>query len=244
MLGVPSDIVWPPSCPHRRSRYERTSSSTVKMSPWRRSTTLRARRASSSASIVDRSSSPDEGAADGQHRQDPTDQPADAWRTSRHVDSGRRFRCFDRGGGGDVGDDGPPVRIWPIRRQLRKCHDREFDGQRSRARMWCRSTRLVSRCLYPARRPLESSPGAVSNRGDSAIADNAGKLARPVASSILSEAVDPRLPLKRYGCSWVRPRKRFRANQFGGPRCWMAGCTNMDFDVISRNSRMESVSSH
>ena len=157
-----------------------------------------ARRASSSASIVDRSSSPDEGAADGQHRQDPTDQPADAWRTSCHVDSGRRFRCFDRGGGGDVDADGPLVRIWPIRRQLRKCHDREFDGQRSRARMWCRSTRLVSRCLHPARRPLESSPGAVSNRGDSAIAGNAGKLARPVA---LSEAVDPTLPLERNGCS-------------------------------------------
>jgi hypothetical protein len=170
------------------------------MSPWRRSTTLRARRASSNASIVDRSSSPDKGAADGQHRQDPTDQPPDAWRTPCHVDSGRRYRCFDCGGGGGVGDDGPLVGLWPIPRQLRKCHDREFDGQRSRARMWCRSTRLVSRCLRPTRRPLGSSSGSVSNRGDPAIADNAGKLARPVAPSTVSEAVDPAFPLKRSGC--------------------------------------------
>jgi hypothetical protein len=141
------------------------------MSPWRRSTTLRARRAGGSASIVDRSSSPDEGAADGQSRQDPTHQPADAWRTPCHVDSRPRFRCFDRGGGGGMGDDGPLVGLRPIRRPLRKCHDREFDGRRSRARMWCRSTRLVSRCLRPARRPLGSSSGSVSNRGDSAVAD-------------------------------------------------------------------------
>ena len=142
----------------------------VTMSPWRRSTTLRARRASDSASIVDRSSPPDEGAADGQPRQDPTYRPADAWRTPCHVGSRPDFRCFDRGGGGGVGDDGPLVRLWPIRRQLRKCHDRKFDGRRSRACMWCRSTRLVSRCLRPARRPLGSSSGSVSNRGVSAIA--------------------------------------------------------------------------
>jgi hypothetical protein len=141
------------------------------MSPWRRSMTLRARRAGGSASIVDRSSSPDEGAADGQPRQDPTHQPADAWRTPCHVDSRPRFRCFDRGGGGGMGDDGPLVGLRPIRRPLRQCHDREFDGRRSRARMWCRSTRLVSRCLRPARRPLGSGSGSVSNRGDSAVAD-------------------------------------------------------------------------
>ena len=141
------------------------------MSPWRRSMTLRARRAGGSASIVDRSSSPDEGAADGQPRQDPTHQPADAWRTPCHVDSRPRFRCFDRGGGGGMGDDGPLVGLRPIRRPLRQCHDREFDGRRSRARMWCRSTRLVSRRLRPARRSLGSSSGAVSNRGDSAVAD-------------------------------------------------------------------------
>src|SRR3984893_178669 len=141
------------------------------MSPWRPSTTLRTRRASGSASILDRSSSPDEGAADGQPRQDPTHQPADPWRTPCHVDSHPRFRCVDCGGGGSVGDDGPLVGLWPIWRPLRKCHDREFDGRCSRARVWYRSTRLVSRCLRPARRPRGSSSGSVSNCGDSAVAD-------------------------------------------------------------------------
>jgi len=178
----------------------------------RRSTALRARRASSVGSIVDRSSSPDEGAADGQRRQNPTDQPADAGRTPCHVDSGRRFRCCDRGGGGGVGDDGPLVGLRPIRRQLRKCHDREFDGQRSRARMWCRSTRLVSRCGRPARRPLRSSSGSVSNCADSAIADSAGTSARTVDHSTIGEAVDPTFPLKCYGC-WLSPSTEALARQ-------------------------------
>jgi hypothetical protein len=186
MLCVPSDRqVTEFQSAHRRSRYERT---------------LGARRAGSGGSIVDRSSSPDEGAADGQRRQDPTDQPADAWRTPCHVDRSRRFRCFDRGGGGGVGDDGPLVGLRPIRRQLRKCHDREFDGQRSRARMWCRSTRLVSRCGRPARRSLTSSSGSVSNRTDTAIADSAGKSARTADPSSVGDAVDPTFPLKCYGC--------------------------------------------
>ena len=43
--------------------------------------------------IVGRSSSPDEGAADGQPRQDPTDRPAHAWRTPGHADRDRRCRC-------------------------------------------------------------------------------------------------------------------------------------------------------
>jgi hypothetical protein len=44
---------------------------------------------------VDRSSSPHEGAADGQQRQDPTDRPAHTWRTPCHADSGRRCRrCY------------------------------------------------------------------------------------------------------------------------------------------------------
>ena len=145
-----------------------------------------------------------EGAADGQHRKDPTDRPADAGRTPCHVDSGRRSRCFDRSGGSRVGHDGPLVGVWPIGQQLRKCHDREFDGRRSRARMWCRSTRLVSRCGRPARRPLRSSSGSVSNRADSAIADNAGKSARTVDPSAVGEAVAPTFPLKRYGCGLNR----------------------------------------
>lgn len=203
--GASRPIVWPPSCPYRRSRYERACSSNgfLKRSRCHPGADLQRRERAglvAGASIVDRSSSPDEGAADGQHRQDPTDQSADAWRTPCHVDSGCRFRCFDRGGGGGVGDDGPLVGLWPIRRQLRKCHDREFDGQRSRARMWCRCTRLVSRCLCPARRPFGSSSGSVPNRGDSAVADHAAKVARPVASSTISEAVDPTFPLKRSGC--------------------------------------------
>ena len=181
------------------------------MSPWRRSTTSGARRASSGASIVDRSSSPDEGAADGQHRKDPTDQPADAGRTPCHVDSGRRSRCLDRSGGSRVGDDGPLVGLWPIGRQLRKCHDREFDGRRSRARMWCRSARLVSRCLRSARRSLGSSSGSVSNRGDSAVADNAGKLPRPVLpqkSRINAQSSDRNPTAGQSAHSRVAPRQR------------------------------------
>jgi hypothetical protein len=44
---------------------------------------------------VDRSSSPHEGAADGQQRQDPTDRPAHTWRTPYDADSDRSFRrCY------------------------------------------------------------------------------------------------------------------------------------------------------
>jgi hypothetical protein len=53
---------------------------------------------------VYRSSSPHEGAADGQQRQDPTDRPAHTWRTPHHADSGRRFRrcyCCRLGGMGN-----------------------------------------------------------------------------------------------------------------------------------------------
>ena len=235
MLGVPSDrqvtafskrlrgpagasrpIVWARSCPTEDLDTNGTDPQTVMMSPWRRSTTSGARRASSGASIVDRSSSPDEGAADGQHRKDPTDQPADAGRTPCHVDSGRRSRCLDRSGGSRVGDDGPLVGLWPIGRQLRKCHDREFDGRRSRARMWCRSTRLVSRCLRSARRPLGSSSGSVSNRGDSAVADNAGKLPRPVLpqkSRINAQSSDRNPTAGQSAHSRVAPRQRPK----GGP---------------------------
>ena len=63
---------------------------------------------------VDRSSSPHEGAADGQQRQDPTDRPAQAWRTPCHADSGRRCRwcyCCRLDG---MGNDRPLVDLRPI----------------------------------------------------------------------------------------------------------------------------------
>jgi len=63
---------------------------------------------------VDRSSSPHEGAADGQQRQDPTDRPAHAWRTPCHADSGRRCRwchCCRLDG---MGNDRPLVDLRPI----------------------------------------------------------------------------------------------------------------------------------
>ena len=64
--------------------------------------------------IVDRSSSPHEGAADGQQRQDPTDRPAHTWRTPCHADSGRRCRwcyCCRLDG---MGNDRPLVDLRPI----------------------------------------------------------------------------------------------------------------------------------
>ncbi len=63
---------------------------------------------------VDRSSSPHEGAADGQQRQDPTDRPAHTWRTPCHADSDRRFpRCYCCRLDG-MGNDRPLVNLRPI----------------------------------------------------------------------------------------------------------------------------------
>jgi hypothetical protein len=106
-----------------------------------------------SAPIVYRSTSPDEGAADGQHRQDPTDRPAHASRAPCHMGSGRHFRRRDCSGRDGVGGDGPVVELCSIRPDLRNRHYGKFDGRRGRARMWCSSARLVSRRVPPARRP-------------------------------------------------------------------------------------------
>ena len=127
--------------------------------------------------IVDRSTAPDEGAADGQFRQDPTDRPAYASRASCHVGSGRHFRCCDGSGCDGMGDGGPFVERCSVRRELRDRQYGEFDGRRGRARMWCGGARLVSRRLRPARHPRASSSGSMPSRRDSAHCDNAGHLA-------------------------------------------------------------------
>jgi hypothetical protein len=63
---------------------------------------------------VDPSSSPHEGAADGQQRQNPTDRPAHTWPTPRHADSDRRFpRCYCCRLDG-MGNDRPRVNLRPI----------------------------------------------------------------------------------------------------------------------------------
>ncbi len=145
--------------------------------------------------IVDRSTAPDEGAADGQFRQDPTYRPPYASRASCHVGSGRHFRCCDCSGRGGMGDGGPFVELCSIRPDLRNRHYGKFDGRRSRARMWCSSARLVSRRRRPARRPRASGSGSVPSRGDSAPDDNAGHLVRPVTSLTISKSFDIAFPL-------------------------------------------------
>ena len=158
------------------------------------------RRDAGGALIVGRSTSPDEGAADGQHRQDPTDRPAYASRAPCHVGSGRHSRGGDCSGRDDLGDGGQRVELCSIRPELRDRQFGKFDGRRGRARMWCGSARLVSRRLRPARRPRRSGSGSMPSRGDSAPDDNAGHLVRPVTSLTISESFVYRVPIAPDGC--------------------------------------------
>ena len=145
------------------------------------------RRDAGGALIVGPSTSPDEGAADGQHRQDPTDRPAYAPRAPCHVGSGRHSRGGDCSGSDDLGDGGQLVELCSIRPELRDRQFGKFDGRRGRARLWRGSARLVSRRLRPARRPRRSRSGSMPSRGAPAPDDNAGRLVRPVTSPTISE---------------------------------------------------------